>query len=444
MSKESFLSKTGFGKITAVGDLGFGSWIARTRRRLLVSAAVATALFLGWAWFTAGFMRDTSSSATVNLWLITATVLLLLVVSFVGAMAVGDLIFKGRWRERVLLGKKIEHGDGEDVESTMGGLQDRTMPFYLTVAAMIAVNYVGYSAATQNFFGYYSDYGYEVTLLRSADADDRIRGLQAFSHPLHAEVQDEPLVRVRIVELLADPDEEVQGWAFWLVGELQIVEATQDLLAIVSDEANSEIRRARAAEVLGLLRSRQGADVMAGLLRESFGRSELAIGLLRGLGLGRYEASAPAIADFLHVEPYDIRAHAFWALGYTGNQSYRSNLTEFLESEDQVEQCLAAEALKFLASEDDLLDAHVRFADAEMFACPPLIWTGPYHWDENRSFQFPIVVDESLKAKFLKVIRTAGGPEERDFFATVANDELQPDEIRALARELALLIDRGR
>ena len=443
MSQQSLIRKAGFGKITAVGDLGLGVWVAKTRRRLLVSAVTATGVFVVAAAVTASYMRTRSTSVTLNLVLITTCILLLLVAAFIQALAVGDLVFPARWRERVILGKKIELSEAEEISTSIGALKDSTMPFYLLCAVLVVTNYFLSATASGNFFSYYSHYGYELTLLGSDDPRERINGIRAMAHPLNSEICDIPELRERVVGLLDDDSEEVQGWAFWLVGELRMFEASRPLQRILADQSESDSIRARSAEALGYLRSADGANVMASMLAESFGRDELAIGLLRGLGLAQQSDTAPQIAPLLNVEPYDIRGHAFWAIGHTKNRAYRDVLFAFIEEGDELDECLAAEALKYFAREDELVEAHVRFATAPMFQCPAVLWEAPYHWDEERTFAAPIVVGEALRAKYLKVIRTAGGEGERDFFATVANDEAQPDEIRRLARELALLIDQG-
>lgn len=443
MSQQSLLRRAGFGKITAVGDLGFGAWVAKTRRRLMVSALFATGLFLVSGALTADYMRTSSRSVTLNLLLITASILLMLVASFVQALAMGDLVFPAQWRERVILGEKVELSEDEEIRTSIGAMKDSTMPFYILCIVLLGLNYVLYSAASGNFFSYYSSYGYELTLLGSDDPDDRIKGLRAMAHPLNSEIRDIPELRERALGLVDDDSDEVRGWAFWLVGELRMIEASRPLQRIVADEAVSDPVRARAAEALGYLRSRDAADTMAELLTGSFGRDELAVGLLRGLGLAQQASTAEQIAPLLNVEPYEIRGHAFWALGHTRNGAYRDMMFELIEIGDELDQCLAAEALKYLATEDDLVEAHARFATASMFSCPEVLWESPHHWDDERTFAAPIVVGESVRAKYLKVIRTAGGVGERDFFATVANDSSQPQEIRLLARELALLIDQG-
>ena len=443
MSQQSLLRRAGFGKITAVGDLGFGAWVAKTRRRLLISAFAVTGLFLGTGALTAHFMRTSSRSVTLNLVLITVCILLMLVTSFVQALAVGDLVFPGQWRERVILGKRVELSEDEEIRTSIGAMKDSTMPFYILCVVLLGINYFLYSAASENFFGYYSSHGYELTLLGSDDPDDRIEGLRAMAHPLNSEIRDIPELRERTLELVNDESDEVRGWAMWLVGELRMIEASRPLQRIVLDETVPDTVRARAAEALGYLRSRDAADMMAELLTGAFGRDELAVGLLRGLGLAQHASTAQQIAPLLNVEPYEIRGHAFWALGHTRNGAYREDMFQLIDEGNDLDECLAAEALKYLATEDDLVEAHARFATASLFACPEVVWESPHHWDDERTFMAPIVVGESVRAKYLKVIRTAGGIGERDFFATVANDASQPDEIRALARELALLIDQG-
>lgn len=431
-------------RMPGVSELGVASWLAKTRRRLFLGAIVITSLFVSLGVLTAGFMRYRSQSTTVNLVLISVCMLALMLTAFVHSLLVGDLIFPGRWRERVLLGKKFDVGEDDDVISAVGTMKDRSMAFYLVVALMLVANYGLYSLSTDDFFGYYSSYGYELTLLRSADSEACIRGLQSLPHPLSDNVRDVDEVRGAVVALLDHPEAEVRGWAFWVVGELRLFEATSRLRTLLEDDTADDADRAQAAEALGFLRNRDAAVMMATMLPQAFGRDRLAVGLLRGLGLARFPEAGDSIAPLMNVDLYSVRAHAFWALGQVRNQSYRDTLFELTEHGDDEEQCLAAEALKYCADEDDLVAAHALFARAPMTPCAGVTWERAYHWNPDRDSDIDMMVEESLRAKYLKVIRQAGGQDERDFFAIVANDGEQPDEIRRLARELALLIDQDR
>jgi hypothetical protein len=441
----SRIDKPRFKLFASAGEIGLGRRLAKTRGRLVAVVLTGTAISVAYWMLTAGFMRSHSQSVVLNLFLIGGAMLFVIVSAYLQALLAGDLLFGGDWRERVLLGKtKAVDDDEEDALTTVRRFRDRTIHFYLAFGLLLAFNYLLFGLSTGGFLSEYHDWGYFNTLLRSESSEDRVRGLRGITYPTRTEAQQAGPVRNAVVVALGDPDAEVQGWAIWVAGKLQLVEAAPALRAMVRSESLSDEVRARAAESLGQLGDEEGANLMASLLVGSVGRDELALGLLRGLGLARLPGTAAEIARFLNVEPVEIRAHAYWALGRTGNTRFRDSLLEAVSSSDDQDRCFAAEALKYMATRDDLVNAHTLFATAPMTPCQGVTWVSRYHWDEDQDTRLEIVVEESLRAKFLKMVFAAGGASERDFFAAVANDMDEPEEIRALARELALRIDHQR
>jgi HEAT repeat protein len=437
-------AKPGFKVFHGVSELGLGARLARTRRRLLLVTLGVTGIFLAYAVGTAGFMRSGSESVGLNVFLISGAMLLILVAAFVQAMAVGDLVFPGPWRERVILGRKAEAPEDADEETAIAHMKDHSVLFYALIGVLLMVNYGLYGAVTGGFLSEYHSWGYQHTLLRSDEPEAQVRGVRNVVNPRNAEAKQAEPVRGQLIGLAREATPEVRGWALWAIGTLQVFEAAPTLRGLVSNEREPEAVRARAAEALGRLADPDGALMMANMLGTSFGRGEITVGLLRGLGLARIAGTAPAISRLLDGGPSEIRAHAFWALGRSGNRSYRERLVGYLEEGRPEERCWAAEGLKFLADETDLVQAHTWFATVDETACEPVVWEAPYHWMDDEWFRFQVVVGETLAEKLLKVIFTAGGARERDFFATIALDPERPPRLRALARELALRIDHRR
>ncbi|MBN1945919.1 MAG: HEAT repeat domain-containing protein [Bradymonadales bacterium] len=444
MSRERHRLKTGYKLLVSPGDMALGARFARSRLSLVMTVVATTVLFLGYVLVTTTYMRERSTDVVLNLVLISGGLLLMLVAAYFQSLLGGDLLFPGRWRERVVLGLSIEE-DGEESElETITRTKDHLPLFYLMLAALLFANYLLFGWVSGGFLGEYHEWRYQHTLLRSPDVKDRIRGIRNVTSPLEQQAKNEEAIRLVLVDLCQDGDREVQQWALWAAGELLLFEAAPVLREIVADEESPESVRARAAEALGYLANREGAELMARLLASSMGREELALGLLRGLGLARLREAGPEIALFLGVEPIEVRAHAFWALGRSQDRRYREELFTHAREGSFLERCFAAEALKFMANEEDRTEAHQLFDSAPDQRCERVAWRLPYHWDEDSSFFQEIVVAESLKAKFLKVVFTAGGLAERQFLLDLVRDPGQPDEIRYLARELARRIDTRR
>lgn len=429
--------KPKFRVFAEVSELGIGSRFAKSRGRLLGFSIGLTALFVTYSVFSSNYMRTGASSTGLNLILISLAMLFILVVTYFQSLMAGDLCFPGPWRERVILGQKQELDSEEALLSGISKFKDFTLAFYLVFIVLLAFNYLAYGWVTGGFLSEYQEWGYQYTLLQDEDPDSRIRGVRNIVHPLRYEAQQEDTIRQAMIVLLDDPDDEVKAWTLWAIRELNVYSARPRLREMVVDADLSDVIRADVAEALGQLADVEGARLMAELLADSVGRDELALGLLRGLGLARVETTAPFISPFLSVTPVDVRSHAFWALAMTGNTDYRSAMIELIEEGDELERCLAAEAMKFLAEPEDLVTAHAWFAAGSDVMCTGVVWTEPYHWDEGYQFHREIIIEESLQAKFLKIVFTAGGVNQREFFLELATDPRQSGEIQMLARELA-------
>jgi hypothetical protein len=451
---------------TSVGDMGIGASLAKSRRRLLISSAILTAGYVAYAVITTDFMRTSSSSTALNLFFISGAMLQVMVLAYVHGMVVADLLFPGMWRRRVILGEKIEIGEDEELREIIGKFRDHSIPFWGVFVLMLVFNYLLYGWVTSGFLDDYDDWGYHQTLLRSEEPDDRIRGIRKLVHPRESQAILEPVIREALIGLINDTDGEVAQWAMWALGELRVYEAIDPLSATVLDRSQSAADRARAAESLGALSRDGGAERfdalgravrrLAELLIESFGDEELALGLLRALGIARLPDTATLIEPMTHVGPSEIRAYAFWALGRTGNRDFRDEILSTIERGSQEDRCYAAEALKFVTDREDLINSHTLFSVSPEDPCDEVIWRSPYHWDDDGSFRMDIVVSETLRAKFLKAVFTAAGCtdrsvsqippsclRERDFFAEVSNDEAEAENLRRLARELAVRIDQA-
>ncbi|MCA9564096.1 MAG: HEAT repeat domain-containing protein, partial [Myxococcales bacterium] len=359
MARENILRKVGLGKVTSVADLGIGSWFAKTRGRLATSALVATALMFIYCIATATYIRQSSTSIVANLFIITGGILIGMVTLYLQALLVGDLTFPGEWRRRVVLGEKVELREEEDLTHSIGTLSDHTARFYLTLALLAGLNYGAVSLATGNFLGEYSSYGFKLTMLRSPDAEIRREALRSLANPLIGSANEAELVRQTVISLaMSDPDENVRQWALWIIGEMQYFEAISPLRGLLENDAESDEIRASAAEALGVLSNDTATRMMAELLADAFGRNRFAIGLLRGIGLSERPDAAAFVEPMLSVDENEVRAHAYWALGHSGDLSYREPLLRRLEEGDTTDRCFVAEALKFLVQPEDRLAVH--------------------------------------------------------------------------------------
>ena len=93
---------------TDISDLGLFRRFAITRKALVVTVVLGTALTWGIGFGSAHYVLNMSTSVVLNLLLITANMMVVLVCAALQTILVGDLSFPGPWREQVILGKSQE------------------------------------------------------------------------------------------------------------------------------------------------------------------------------------------------------------------------------------------------------------------------------------------------------------------------------------------------
>ena len=147
-------------------------WVAATRVRLLIAINLSAVVMLAFAPTVGSYVRHQSTSPTVDLLLITSWMFVLLVVSIFEAILAGDLLFRHRWRERVILGEEIVDISG-DVDADPELLHKRTrtniLGFSLLVVAFALLNGTLVNVVSGRFMDYYQQTGYYRTVMRSDD-----------------------------------------------------------------------------------------------------------------------------------------------------------------------------------------------------------------------------------------------------------------------------------
>src|SRR5690606_30903680 len=99
--------------VSDVSKWGLLQWPAQSRGRLVVFVLVMTAVTAAVGLWAAQYAIHQSQSVTLNLLLMTFSLMLLLITAFSQAVLVGDLFFGKFWREQIFLGKKPVRGVSE-------------------------------------------------------------------------------------------------------------------------------------------------------------------------------------------------------------------------------------------------------------------------------------------------------------------------------------------
>jgi hypothetical protein len=126
-------------------------WIAGSRVRLAIAALIGIAACVFLAAPAAEFIRYSSTSIVQNLFVRLGFAFLILTTATLLAVLVGDLVFPGRWRERIILGRNVAPTAPDDSLEAVKGLKSYYIHFSFMIAAFCVVGGVGIHSSTQLF-----------------------------------------------------------------------------------------------------------------------------------------------------------------------------------------------------------------------------------------------------------------------------------------------------
>ena len=137
-------------------ELGFFKKTLQSRKRLRITALCAI-LGLTAAFGAGGFyIHDYSTSSTVNAVIIVVLYISAIVVGYLCALTVGDIIFSGPWREKMIKGAKFIP---ENVEDQKALLKNRNIYFILVWVLSIVALIFGCDFCTGGGIHWYHNVG---------------------------------------------------------------------------------------------------------------------------------------------------------------------------------------------------------------------------------------------------------------------------------------------
>lgn len=126
-------------------------WIAGSRIRLAIAALIGIAACVFLAEPAAEFIRYRSTSIVQNLFVRLGFAFLILSTATLLAVLVGDLVFPGRWRERIILGRQVAPTAPDDSLEAVKGLKSYYIHFSFIIAAFCVAGGMGIHSSTQLF-----------------------------------------------------------------------------------------------------------------------------------------------------------------------------------------------------------------------------------------------------------------------------------------------------
>lgn len=414
-----------------VGDLGLLGGLAKSRGRLALAGAASLVVNVAMGVGIARFVNETSGSVVMNMGLITLQFFVALFCGYVLAMLAGALIFGDVWRRQTLLGERVE-------DEGVAALRDHSLAFYGVFALCTLAAYLSVHVATDDYMGRYNEVGYYATLLRSPNPDDRVRALRALVDPVHERSAETREVRAVVAAAVADPHDEVRGWAAWTAGHTRALDAQPALLALLSDEGASVSSRVEAAHALGRLADREAEARMIGMLPAAAATPQLAQAMVTGLGLMASVDALDAYVAMLGTGGPQLDAALFWSIRKARRTSPREPvLTRWRASQTPADRCAAAEALKMVTIVEDDATLRAAFDDAREAPDCERVAFEERHYDPEEPMQDIVyVVAEPLRQKYLTASFNIRGPGLEEWLADIAWREGESDRMKVYADRL--------
>lgn len=417
--------------VTNIAEFGLFRSVAKTRARLIGVTLLVLGAAYGAGLWTASYIFEQSTSVVLNLLLITLMMMLVLVVSYLMTVIVGDFGFSGRWREQVILGQNVSQEEAS--------VEDHSAEFMIIFLLMMVANAWAINWAAGGFLDRYHNEGFFQVRLRADDPDERLDALEDLADPMNYELWEIPALQKIVLEVFDDDDSEVRQRAFWTAGHMEVEEAEAPLITVTQSEASSP-EKAEAAIALAKLGDKDKVRGPLEALATGEEPTEARVGALRGLGLLKPRESVEPLLALTSSRDEDIMVHAFWALREIGSKEARPVIREHLEAEPSgIRRCAVFDALKRLATEEDIMWARRTYqrTPAEDDDCEHLIWT------DHNGAQHYIVYGDSYREKLIKIVANTDGFEHRQWFQRLVNDPDESWRIREVADEVLQQLDEG-
>mgnify|MGYP001194032503 CR=1 FL=1 len=378
----------------------------------------------------------------------------MLLVAFVDALLVDELLFKGAFRRTHLQGIDARHlaRKGADVDDMAVSLQRSNFTFPVLVIACGALTYFGFNVVNHDFDTYWRRVGEHVSALHHGDDEDKKEAIAALS------IRRERAVLPNLVWALSEGGEPA-GWAAWALGrhrDLPRVRALFPPLVEASRGDDPMVRR-EALIALGRLQHR----AMAARIHEEIAMQLDAEGrvdprLLYALGSIQVMSSVPLLDRLLHESDEETQRMAAWALAQhrdqIGGREVVTLLEQRLPTASPLLACAIVHALGILSDERSnlaLADAYDRATAAQRAATCPRIRLN-MRPDGEDDFEDLLVPQDTYANKILLSMggMRATTPEVREviepWLVKVISDPQTEGVVREPARNLLQGIRAGR
>ncbi|MBO4349546.1 MAG: HEAT repeat domain-containing protein [Proteobacteria bacterium] len=332
-----------------------------TRRRLRIITICAVAILCLIFWGVGNFIHH-SVSFFINLALIIGMYIGVLLVAYLLAVTIGDVVFSGPWLEKMYKGPSFIP---EDVQQQAALLKNKNIYFILMWVLSIVVLGVGCDFCTGRNVQWYQNIGSGLVLLKSDDPDEQFNALEKLSNPFHTEKWKDAEIQAQVISLLGAENETVRAQAAYLVGYARMPDAEQSLVSLLTNTNAQTHTRSEAAIALGRLDWRPARAQMMSEMRRSFAQNHADTEFVPSLLYAFYEMKdKTAVSEAVQIlntcfEQQDcslqIYQYAFFYLKSLKISEASAVSFKYLASQVPLEQrCYAADILRFASSQSDV------------------------------------------------------------------------------------------
>jgi hypothetical protein len=316
---------------------------------LVVIANMAGFLVAIWV---ARLVRAVPDSASVEGFLRFGYFAALLVVAFMDALLIDELLFKGSFRRTHLQGRSARYAKrDEPVEELAVSMQRSTTSFPVMVLLCAAMTYLLFNLVNRDFDPYYRRVGQHVSALHQGDTAQKIAAIEELA------IRRDPTVLPALKRALQAGGEPA-AWSAWALGRFGDLPSRRPLFVplVKAAQGDDPAVRREALVALGRLQHRSlGPEIQAELEAQLDAGQPLDLRLFYALGSVQVMSSVPLLERILHRGDETAQRMAAWTLAQHRDQRGGRVVVDILEQRlptaSMPVRCAIVHSLGILADE---------------------------------------------------------------------------------------------
>ena len=428
-------------------DIGVFRPAMANRRRLRTITIIAIAILCLIFWGVGTFVHHLTSFF-LNLALIIAMYIGVLIVSYLLAVTIGDIVFSGPWLEKMYKGPSYIP---EKIEEQTALLKNKNIYFILIWVFSIALLGIGCDFCTGRNIHWYQSIGSGLVLLKGGDTAEQFTALEKLSNPFHAEKWKDDEVRLQVIEMINATDDKVAAQAAYLAGYARMPDAEDPLMARLADSKSDTHVRSEAAVALGRLDWKPARAKLLSALHQSFDVDHADTEFVPSILYAFYEMKdKSASSDAMQIlnkclDAQDcslqIYQYAFFYLKSLKVSEASAISFKYLDNPriPLEQRCYAADMLRFASNQSDVPAMKRKFEETPQEAQCAVVFR-KYH-SEAAIILFE---QDPMRSLFLRAVGNYYDPKDYDWIWMIGSNTSENDLTRKVAEMYTrAMLDRG-